>query len=84
MTDELRERAKKLHKRYEELLNMPVTCPKCHGNGTYKLPIYDDMRGIFDTDYWQDNDCELCHGTGKITLQFYEELQRKCRKNERD
>ena len=56
-----------------------ITCCKCHGKGTYKVPIYDDMRGIFDIDYWQKNECELCHGTGKITLQFYEEIQRKAR-----
>ena len=76
MTDELRERAKKLHKRHEELLNMPLTCPKCHGKGTYEVYDYTDSGEINEKITFP---CEVCNGTGKITLEFYEELQKAVR-----
>ena len=54
-----------------------ITCPKCHGKGTYYVPIFD--YGEFPTRY-ENRECEVCKGTGKITLEFYEELQRGCRR----
>ena len=57
-----------------------ITCPKCHGRGTYKVPLFDEENGdgYYNTKMeWFR--CRLCHGTGKITLEFYEEIQRKCR-----
>lgn len=58
---------------------MPVTCPKCHGKGTYTIPFYDDDV-LVD---WQEEDCEICDKTGKITLDYYEYLQGKMRGEEK-
>jgi antirestriction protein len=55
-----------------------ITCMKCHGSGTYRVPIIDDNGEL--TDEWETCKCEVCHGTGKIALEFYEELQRGCRR----
>jgi DnaJ-class molecular chaperone len=54
-----------------------ITCCKCHGKGSYDVPIFD--YGEFPTRY-ENRECELCKGTGKISLQFYEDLQRGCRR----
>ena len=56
-----------------------ITCPKCHGKGTYEVPMFDDETFMPSKSEWEQRPCEVCHGTGKITLQFYEEVQRKCR-----
>ena len=72
--------ALKLSKLIKEQPAAQITCSKCHGIGTYKIPI-------FDEDAWelskmsQDCICELCHGSGKIDIDFYEELQRKVRED---
>ena len=42
-----------------------ITCCKCHGKGSYDVPIFDD--GEFPTRY-ENMECELCKGTGKISL----------------
>ena len=55
-----------------------ITCMKCHGAGTYRVPIIDD-NGEW-TDEWEICKCEVCKGTGKITLEFYEKLQKGCRR----
>lgn len=48
-----------------------ISCFKCHGRGTYEVPI--------DPDYsWEECEqcrCEICRGTGKITLEAYEWFQ---------
>lgn len=55
-----------------------ITCMKCHGEGTYRVPILDD-NGEWGYE-WESCKCEVCDGIGKITLEFYEELQRGCRR----
>ena len=66
----------KLSKLIKEQPAVQITCPKCHGVGIYKIPVYNE-------DTWelskmsQDCICELCHGSGKLDVDFYEELQRK-------
>ena len=50
-----------------------LTCFKCHGKGTYNVPILDD-NGEW-TDEWESCHCEVCGGTGKITLKAYEWFQ---------
>ena len=55
-----------------------ITCMKCHGEGTYRVPILDD-NGEWGYK-WESCKCEVCNGTGKISLQFYEDLQRGCRR----
>lgn len=62
----------------KEAKNPMITCFKCHGAGTYRVPIIDD-NGEW-TDEWESCKCKVCHGTGKITLEFYESLQRGCRR----
>ena len=62
----------------EEAKNPMITCPKCHGNGSYLVPSYEAFD--INKDEWERRECELCHGTGKISLQFYEDLQRGCRR----
>ena len=54
-----------------------ITCCKCHGKGSYYVPIFD--YGEFPTRY-ENRECELCKGTGKISLTFYEDLQKGCRR----
>ena len=54
-----------------------LSCPKCHGNGTYKALDDIDEHGQWT---YKKNNCEVCHGTGKMTIEFYEELQKGCRK----
>ena len=60
--------------------DMEISCFKCHGLGTYNVPILDD-NGEW-TDEWESCHCEVCGGTGKITLAFYEELQKGARDKE--
>lgn len=55
-----------------------LTCFKCHGKGTYAVPIDPD----YSWDECEQHRCEVCGGGGKITLAFYEELQKRVRKNE--
>ena len=62
----------------EEAKNPMITCCKCHGEGTYRVPTLDE-NGEWGYE-WESRHCELCNGTGKITLEFYEELQRGCRR----
>jgi DnaJ-class molecular chaperone len=58
----------------EEQKEILITCCKCHGQGSYLVPSYEDFD--INRDEWEKRECELCKGTGKITLEFYEELQR--------
>ena len=54
-----------------------LSCPKCHGVGTYEVPFFDE------DDLHVGNDvekCLICHGTGKITIEAYEEIQKASRK----
>ena len=78
MNEELRERLQELLKKTNDVLQLPVTCPKCHGMGSYLVPSYEDFD--INRDEWEKRECEVCHGTGKITLEFYEDLQRGCRR----
>ena len=57
-----------------------ITCSKCHGTGTYKVPILDEDTWELSKMY-ENHICELCHGSGKIDVDFYEELQRKVRED---
>lgn len=60
-----------------------ITCPKCHGKGTYDVPIGETVwgeDGFYEKTEWESRHCELCNGTGKITLEFYEKLQKGCRR----
>ena len=79
MTDGLKEAYKDANSKFR-LAGEPVmiTCCKCHGEGTFRVPILDD-NGEWGYE-WESRQCELCHGTGKITLEFYEKLQKGCRK----
>ena len=52
-----------------------ITCFKCHGAGSYRVPILDD-NGEW-TDEFKNCKCEICKGDGKITLDFYEWLQKQ-------
>ena len=54
-----------------------LSCFKCHGSGTYNVPILDD-NGEW-TDKWESCHCEVCCGTGKITLALYEKWQKRMR-----
>jgi len=54
-----------------------ITCCKCHGKGSFDVPIFD--YGEFPTRY-ENRECEVCNGTGKITLKFYEKLQKRYRR----
>lgn len=54
-----------------------ITCFKCHGAGSYRVPILDD-NGEWTDDY-ESCKCEICKGDGKITLDFYEWLQKQMR-----
>ena len=78
MNEELRERLQELLKRTNDVLQLPVTCPKCHGKGKYEAYEWDEE--IKCVKYPKTAECELCKGTGKITLQFYEDLQKGCRR----
>lgn len=73
-----KERINKMLKKSECILNAgnTITCPKCHGKGTYKALDELDEHGQWT---YKNNKCELCHGTGKITLKFYEDMQKRCR-----
>lgn len=64
----------------EEQKDIMITCCKCHGQGNYLVPSYEDFD--INRDEWERRECELCHGTGKISLEFYEDLQRCVRKRE--
>lgn len=57
-----------------------ITCSKCHGTGTYKIPILDEDTWELSKMY-ENHICELCHGSGKLDVDFYEELQRKVRED---
>ena len=57
--------------------DMEISCFKCHGLGTYNVPILDD-NGEW-TDKWESCHCEICGGTGKITLALYEKWQKRMR-----
>lgn len=61
----------------EEAKNPMITCCKCHGKGSFDIPIFD--YGEFPTRY-ENRECELCKGTGKISLAFYEDIQKGCRR----
>lgn len=62
----------------DEQKDIMITCCKCHGMGSYIVPIYE---GFDSNRYeWEKRECEVCHGTGKITLEFYEQLQKGCRR----
>ena len=74
MTDGLKEAYKDAQKYAQD--KIMITCCKCHGNGTYIVPRYEDDCVV----NWVDESCEVCHGTGKISLQFYEDLQKGCRR----
>ena len=54
-----------------------ITCPKCHGKGTYLVPYCVD-ESTFEI-AWEEQDCEICQGLGKVKLKFYEELQKRMR-----
>lgn len=54
-----------------------LSCPKCHGNGSYEVPVCGEGGEFYR---YEPNLCETCKGTGKVTLEFYEELQRRCRR----
>ena len=77
MNEELRERLQKLLKRTNDVLQLPVTCPKCHGKGSYIIPTYENFDK--SRDEWETNECEVCKGTGKVTLEFYEDIQKNVR-----
>jgi DnaJ-class molecular chaperone len=62
----------------EEQKEILITCCKCHGQGSYLVPSYENFD--INKDEWEKRECELCHGTGKISLAFYEDLQRCVRK----
>jgi len=62
----------------EEQKEILITCCKCHGQGSYIVPRYENFD--INKDEWEKRECELCHGTGKITLEFYEKLQKGCRR----
>ena len=54
-----------------------LSCPKCHGKGTYKIPIsVEEWYG----GGWETRPCELCHATGKVSIEFYESIQKASRK----
>ena len=63
-----------MHKAWKD---MEISCFKCHGLGTYNVPILDD-NGEW-TDKWESCHCEVCGGTGKITLALYEKWQKRMR-----
>ena len=52
-----------------------LTCFKCHGAGTYPVPIDPD----YSWDECKQVKCEVCGGTGKITLKAYEWFQKGMR-----
>lgn len=57
-----------------------ITCFKCHGAGTYNVPILND-NGEWK-DEWESRHCGVCGGTGKITLALYEKWQKRMRDKE--
>lgn len=70
----------KLSKLIKEQPATQITCSKCHGMGTYRVPIFDDETWELSKMSKQVI-CELCHGSGKLDVDFYEELQRKIRED---
>ena len=67
----------------EEAKNPMITCPKCHGKGTYDVPSGETVwgeDGFYEKTEWESRHCELCYGTGKVTLEFYESIQKRCRR----
>ena len=60
--------------------NKTITCFKCHGEGTYKVPILDVYGGW--TGLLKHCHCDFCCGTGKITLKAYEWFQKGMRDKE--
>ena len=75
MTDGLKEAYKDAQKYAQD--KIMITCCKCHGKGSYDVPVFD--YGEFPTRY-ENRECELCKGTGKISLAFYEDIQKGCRR----
>ena len=57
--------------------NKTITCFKCHGKGTFNVPILNDNCEWMDE--WESRHCEVCGGTGKITLALYEKWQKRMR-----
>ena len=57
--------------------NKTITCFKCHGKGTFNVPILNDNGEWMDE--WESCHCEVCGGTGKITLKAYEWYQKGMR-----
>lgn len=60
-----------------------ITCPKCHGKGTYDVPSGETVwgeDGFYEKTEWESRHCERCYGTGKVTLEFYEDIQKRCRR----
>ena len=56
-----------------------LSCPKCHGSGTYLVPRYEDDELLDCVETWESRRCELCNGTGKMTIEFYEMIQSHAR-----
>ena len=81
------ERIKKMLKKSEAILNAgnkrvaddgkTLSCFKCHGKGTFNVPILNDNCEWMDE--WESCHCEVCGGTGKITLALYEKWQKRMR-----
>ena len=62
---------------YKACKDMEITCFKCHGLGTFNVPILNDNCEWMDE--WESRHCEVCGGTGKITLALYEKWQKRMR-----
>ena len=56
-----------------------LSCPKCHGKGEYKVPIFEDDCLLDCVETWETRRCELCNGIGKMTIEFYEMIQSHAR-----
>ena len=59
----------------DDLEPILLSCPKCHGVGKYKVPIYEDDCLLDCVETWENRRCELCNGTGKMSIEFYEMIQ---------